>query len=207
MSAITTSMFLIQVLLIVFVGWLAKVMVKKHPFGMSKTTIRKLFQSTASFGVALTMFLITFNDCNLIYVAVLLQLCSLFAIFTAGSESILPYDLSDEYPATIMAIANSVANLSAITTTTLAGLILGNQGGSYDRWNILIYLIVGANLIGGSVFVWLVNAEPIDFHKRNEPAHSGPPPSAGAVWCCSVGAAEADEDQDKDVEQSSKKLS
>lgn len=177
-SAITTPMFAIQVVLIVFVGWLAKIFVQRRPLGMSKTTIRKLFQCTASFGIALGMFLITFNDCNLIYIAILLQFVSFLSMFTAGGETMLPYDLSEEYPATIMAIANSVANVSAITTTTLAGLILGNEGGSYARWNILMYLIVGANLVGGSVFLLLVKAEPIELDKKTRTKADLEAPSA-----------------------------
>lgn len=163
-SAITTSMFSIQVFLIVFVGWLAKVMVQRRPFGLSKTSIRKLFQSMASLGMGISLFLLTFNGCNLTIVTILLLTISFLAMFTAGGETMLPYDLSDEYPATIMAIANSIGNVSGITTTALAAFILGgNHGASYDHWNILIYLIAAANLIGGMAFVLLVKAEPIDF--------------------------------------------
>lgn len=156
-------MFSIQVVLVVFVGWLAKVMVQKRPFNLSKTTIRKLFQGLASYGMGAALFLFTFNNCNIVYVAILLQIISILSMFTAGGETMLPYDLSQEYPATIMSIANSVANVSGITTTTLAGLILGDEGGSYQRWNLLIYLIAGANMFGGLAFSFLVRAEPIDF--------------------------------------------
>lgn len=156
-------MFGIQVCLIVFVGWLAKICVQRRPLGLTKTGCRKLFQGITSFGTALCFFLLTFNDCNLIYVAILLQIVSFLSMFTAGGETMLPYDLSEEYPATIMSIANSVANISGITTTTLAAIVLGDQGGSYHRWNILIYLIAGANLIGGLAFTLLVKAEQIDF--------------------------------------------
>ena len=162
-SAITTPMFGIQVCLIVFVGWLAKVAVQKRPFDLSKTGVRKLFQGVASFGMALCFFLLTFNDCNLTYVAILLQIISLLSMFTSGGETMLPYDLSEEYPATIMSIANSIANLSGITTPTVAGFVLADEGGSYHKWNMLIYLIVGANVVGGLAFMFLVKAEPIDF--------------------------------------------
>ena len=167
-SGITTPMFTIQVVLIVFVGWLAKSAVQKRPLGMGKTSIRKLFQGIASFGLATSLLLFTFNNCNILIVALLLQLASFLSMFTAGGETMLPYDLSSKYPATIMAIANSVANLSAVTTTALAGLILGDQGGSYDRWNLLIYLIAGANVLGGLAFTVLVKAEPIDEDKEAE---------------------------------------
>ena len=167
-STITSGMFLIQVVLIVFVGWLAKIAVQRRPLGLDKTGVRKLFQGTASFGLAATFFLLTFNNCNLTYVAVLLQIGSLLSMFASGGETMLPYDLSLEYPATIMAIANSFANISAVTTTTVAAIVLGDHGGSFERWNKLIYLIAGVNLVGGLGFIYLVKAEPIDFGRPNE---------------------------------------
>lgn len=75
----------------------------------------------------------------------------------------LPYDLSEKYPATIMAIANSIANFSASITTTTASAILGERDTSYDRWSTLMFVISGANFIGASIFNLLVRAEPIDF--------------------------------------------
>lgn len=151
-----------------FVGWIAKTVVKQRPFGISKTAVRKIFQSAASFGVGSCLFLITFNGGSLVYVIVLLQCTSLLSIFAAGGETMLPYDLSDQFPATIMAIANSIANLSGLTVTTMTGKILGDQGGSNDRWNILLYLIAGSNIIGGLVFIILVKAEMIDFSDGDE---------------------------------------
>lgn len=141
--------------------------IQRRAFGLSKTGIRKLFQGIASFGMAIVFLLITLSDCNLLYVALLLQLVSFLSMFTAGGETMLPYDLSEENPATIMAIANSIANVSAVTTTRLASLIVGEQGRSFARWNILIYLIAGANFLGGLAFSLLVEAKPIDFYKRS----------------------------------------
>lgn len=161
-------MFFIQVILIVFVGWLAKIAVQRKPLGLSKTGVRKLFQGISSFGLGTTFLLLTFNNCNLLYVAILLQIGSLLSMFTSGGETMLPYDLSEEYPATIMAVANSIANLSAATTTTVAAIVLGDQAGSYDRWNTLIYLIAGINIFGGIVFTCLVKAESIDFSHNSK---------------------------------------
>lgn len=170
-SLITTMLFSVQVLLVVFVGWLAKYMVKAEPLGLSKTGVRKSFQAIASYGLGVILILATYNDCNLTFLGVLLQIASLASMFTAGGETMLPYDLSLEYPATIMAIANSIANVSGITITTLAGLILGDHGGSYDRWNILIRLIGGTNILGGLAFSILVKAEPIDFSSNGSKIH------------------------------------
>lgn len=198
-----TLMFSIQVTFIVFVGWLAKSVVKRRPFGMTKTTIRKLFQGFSSLGIALVMFLMTFNDCNIVFVAVLLQIISFLSMFAAGGETMLPYDLSDEYPATIMAIANSVANVSGITTTVVAGLILGDQGGSYERWNILIYLIVAVNAVGGLVFILLVKAEPIDFSGSKKKKQSEQKSSNDAeLGMSESGSIQLDSEAKKSVDKS-----
>lgn len=155
-------MFALQAVLVVFVGWFAKSMVEKRPFNVSKTTIRKCFQGTANFGLAISLILVTFNNCDLIYLGIVLQLVSFLSMFVAGGETMLPYDLSDEFPATIAAVANSVANISGIVTTGLATWIVGKQGGSMTRWHKLIYLYSGANFVGGLAFSIFVKAEPID---------------------------------------------
>lgn len=137
-------------------------MVQKRPFGITKTKIRKIFQSIACYGIGFGLVALSLNNCNVILIIVVVQVISFLCMFTAGGETMLPYDLSEKYPATIMAIANSVANLSAVTTTTVTALILGDQGGSYARWNTLIYLIAGANIAGATIFNLIVKAEPID---------------------------------------------
>lgn len=160
-SAVSTSIALIQVIFVVFAGWLAKVAVRDHPFGLDKTSIRKIFQATSSFSQTVMYLLITFDSCNIIYVGAVLQLGAVFYMFMAGGETLLPFDLSQEYPATIVAIANSVANTSGSTVTLLAGLILADQGGSYRRWNLLMLILGAANFVGGLAFCLLVKAEPI----------------------------------------------
>ncbi|CAA2962122.1 sialin-like [Olea europaea subsp. europaea] len=167
-SAITTAMFTIQVSLVLLAGWLAKVMVQKRPFGLSKTSTRKIFESAATFGSGSLLLLMIFNDWNLTYVTIDLQLISLMSIFVVGGEMMLPYDLSEEYPATIMAIANSIANMSGMIVTTMTGIILGDQGGSQARWNIIIALIACLDALGGLLFCLLVKAEPIDFDSKRK---------------------------------------
>lgn len=166
-SLITTVMFSIPVTLVPFVGWLAKCMIKDRPFGMSKTAIRRLLQGFASFGVASALTLLMFNGCNLIFVAVSMLLVAFFTIFCAGGEMMLPYDLSEEFPATIMGFANCLANMSGVTLTLFTGQVLANQGGNFARWNIIIGLIAALNFVGGLVFTCFVRAEPLDFGKSS----------------------------------------
>lgn len=161
-------MFGIQVVLVVFVGWFATYVVKRRPYDLSKTAIRKIFQVSSNGGMAIFLILMTFNDCNLIYVALVLQIISFLSMFTAGGETMIPYDLSNKYPATIMAIANCVANLSGLTTTEISRQVLRGQPSSFDRWNLLIYLVAGANIIGCIAFVSLIKAEPLDLSSKKK---------------------------------------
>lgn len=167
-----SSQLFVQTALIVVVGWFAKTMIKRRPFGLTKTSIRKLFQSTASYGIAMCMLLLTFNGCDFLYLNIVLQLLSFLCMFTAGGETMLPYDLSERYPATIMAVANSIANTSASITTTMASVILGKEDTSYYRWNLLMFVISAANFIGASIFNLIVRAEPIDFGDNDTAAIS-----------------------------------
>ncbi|CAA2962125.1 inorganic phosphate cotransporter isoform X1 [Olea europaea subsp. europaea] len=167
-SAMTTSMFTTQVVVSFFIGWFNKYMVEKKPFGVSKTFTRKFFESIGTFGSGGLLLLLIFSNCNLTYITVDLLLMDVVSIFTAGGDSILPYDLSEDYPATIVAIANCVANTSGFVVPTVTSLILGDQGGSQTRWNYVIAFIACADLLGGILFCLLVKAERIDFDQKKE---------------------------------------
>lgn len=123
---------------------------------------------SATFGAALMLFLVTLNNCSLVYVGIAFQILSILTMFVAGGEVVLPYDLSDEFQATIMGIANSVANLSGVTVTYMTAKILGEQGSSADRWHIIINLIAGISLLGGIIFCLLARAENIDFRASKQ---------------------------------------
>lgn len=149
-------MFTVQVTLVILKGWLAKVMVQKRPYGISKTATRKIFQGMATFVTGSIIVLLVFNNCNITFVTILQPLISFFSIFVAGGEMMLPHDLSDEYPATIMAIANSIANTSGALVTLFTGIVLGDKGGSQARWNTVILTVGAVDIFGGLMFNLLI---------------------------------------------------
>ncbi|CAA2962124.1 sialin-like [Olea europaea subsp. europaea] len=167
-SAITTAMFVVQVSSVLPAGWLAKVCVQKKPWGLSKTSTRKIFESISTVGSTILLILIIFNGCNLTYVTVYLMLIGLVSTFEAGGDTMLPYDLSEEYPATILSIALCIGNLSGIAVTTLTSFVLGDQGGSQARWHTLIALIAAFVFAGGLVFCLMIKAKPIDFESKKK---------------------------------------
>lgn len=176
-SLITSLVAIFQTSLVIIVGWVAKIVVVKEPFGLTRTGIRKLFQGVANFSLVIIFGLITFDSCNLTYVAIMLQFAAVLMVFAAGGEMLLPYELSDEYLATIVSIANSVSNTTGITVTSLTGVILGDQGGNYKRWNIILWIIALVNFVGGMSFCSMVKAERINFNpKQKEKLDKGEQP-------------------------------
>ncbi|CAA2962121.1 inorganic phosphate cotransporter isoform X1 [Olea europaea subsp. europaea] len=151
-----------------FVGWFAKYMVEKKPFGLSKTYTRKFFESIGTFGSEGLLLLLIPSGHNLTYITVDLLLMGLVSMFVAGGDSVLAYDLSEEYSTTIVAIATCVANTSGFIVPTITGFMLGSEGGSQTRWNYVIALIAVADILGGLLFCLLVKAKPINFEQHEE---------------------------------------
>lgn len=167
-SLITSSIAVIQITFTVLFSWLAKVVVKKQPFGLSRTCIRRIFQGVANFGQFVCFMMMTFDTCNLIYVSILLQLAAFTMMSLSGGEPMVPFELSGEYMATIVAISNSAANVAGTSITIVTGYVLGDEGSNYKRWNTLFMLVAAANLIGGISFCTMVQSKPIDFNSSRK---------------------------------------
>lgn len=165
---ITTCMALIQIVADVLVGWSAKLVVKKRPLDLSRTCIRRIFQGIGNFGQFILYLLIASNTCDLAFVAVLFQLAGLTMTFSAGGDVMMPYELSNEYVATIAALSSSIANASSVAMTSLTGIIVGSQGRDYKRWNVVMMIVSLANLLGGLAFCSMVKAESIDNKLRKQ---------------------------------------
>lgn len=144
-----------------FVAGLATYVVRNKTFGLSKTNWRKIFQGTSNFTLAFIYLLIPLVGQNQIFpVAGLFLLIYFFWMFGAGGESMVPYDLSPKYPATIMGFAHSLSILSGFAIPQVTGLVLGDDKKDPERWRILFLLISGALTLGGLAFVLVIEAKP-----------------------------------------------
>lgn len=149
------------------VGWFANYLIKSKEIPLGKTSIRIIFQLISCLGTTLCFGLILMRSCDLLYTSFIFVIFGLLSTFNGGAETMLPYDLSEEYPATIMAIGNSVATISAPSLTALTGWVLGDEKHSVRRWNIILLLIAAYNAIAGAYFALYVKAEPLQFDEND----------------------------------------
>lgn len=157
-----------------------------------KTKLRKIFQSSASFGSALAVFLMSRYDCDLLFSTTMLLLLSCCLVMGTGGELQIPYDMSARYPGTLHGMACTLS-VSGWLAPPLIGLILGDKPSSRQRWQTVWYLTASINLVGGLVFLLFADASPRDFDqaKRRRPQSGGsrPPEPAGyANAACTPGS-------------------
>lgn len=160
--------FAIQGLFTGLVAYAAKECVIKERFGLHKTGIRRLFQAICNFGMGFAYILITFNMSSLSVACVAIVMLSVAAMFGSGGEAVLPIDLSQDYSASIMAIANSLANFSGIILPRIVALVLDDQLDSSDRWNTIWTIVGGIMILGGLAFTFGVKAKIQDFSSASE---------------------------------------
>lgn len=162
-SLIASGGSLMQTALVTLVGWLARHLVAKQAFGLTRTNWRKIFQCTANSTMALAYialgqlgarspFWLTITLVYTVYLAWMLG---------AGGESMVPYDLSPRNPATIVGVAQSFSVLSGLSVPALCDFVfLDKQTDNETSWTQLFQLIACLLLFGGLIFGLVLKAEP-----------------------------------------------
>lgn len=180
-GVLSATNFAIQSIFTGLVAWWAKELVVRKSYGLDKTGVRRIFQGVNSFGMGLAYILMTFCTSSLTMVCGIFVLLSASSMFGAGGEAVTPVDLSVEYSASIMAIANSLANLSGIVLPKVVSFILGNQLDSTERWDFVWWIVGGLSISGGFIYSCMVRAEIQEFRtekKNNSKADDCGPPKA-----------------------------
>lgn len=101
------------------------------------------------------------SSIHLVYIAVLIIAVS--STFGAAGEAVVPIDLTSKYSASIMAIANSVANLSGTILPPLVSTILAGELNSFVRWQNFWWILCTILISGGLVFASFMEADIQDF--------------------------------------------
>lgn len=118
-----------------------------------------MFQCLCSFGMAAAYLLIALDICSLNVTLSAIILLSLANTLCAGSDSMMPYDLSPTYSGTIMAVANSFANTTGYILPEIATATLGNDRENPDKWRVMLLIASGLIALGGVVFSVVVKAK------------------------------------------------
>lgn len=160
--------YAIQAICTGFVAYLIKEMISNQTFGLSKTAIRRLSQGINNFGMAAGYILITFNMGSFGMVACCVVGLALCSIFGAGGEAVLPIDLTNHYSASIMAIANTVANLSGIILPPMVSFLLADDNTDPIRWHLVWWFVAGLMILGGFAFCFFVEAKVQPFDERKK---------------------------------------
>lgn len=132
---------------------------------LSKTNLRKIAQSIASFGSAIAIFLMCKYACNLPFSISMLLVVSCCLVMGTGGELQIPYDMTAIYPGTLHGLACALS-ISGWLAPSLIGLSLGQQQNSLFIWSLVWYITATINFIGGLVFVLFADASPREFRTK-----------------------------------------
>lgn len=148
---------------IVSAGALAKTITKRQLFGLSKTAVRKLFQSVASFGVASILIGVAFSVCDNISTQVFFMLLFLMTTFGVGGEAQTPLDITVRYSGTIHALASSLA-ITGVIEPTLVGFLLRGRAADRNAWKFVWLGASAISFLGGLVYLLFADSsiQPFD---------------------------------------------
>lgn len=173
---INSANYVIFCISCLLVAAVAKMANKKHPFGLSKTGVRKLFQCTASFSVAILLFAVAMNVCNNVTTVVLLMIFFFMTTLGTGGEAQIPLDISERYSGTIHAIGSSLAISNAIEPIVV-GFWLNKSGGvaNKDSWANVWLAASTIAALGGMVFLIFGDATIQPFDNIGQSSDSNEP--------------------------------
>lgn len=140
-------------------GILADFLIKRRLL-KSKTCVRKIFQSIATFGTSALFLLLPLTNCNpKAFLVVLLASMATYGA-TTGGEIPVPTDMSNEYASTIFAIANMICSSSGLAPQIIGPLLDMHPTAPKHTWWAIFSAVAVLNIIGGIAFLIWGTAEP-----------------------------------------------
>lgn len=140
---------------------------KKYSFGLSKTDLRKVFQCTASFSVAIILYAVSVNVCRNGTTVVLIMMFFFMTTLSTGGEAQIPFDISERYSGTIHAIGSSLA-ISGFLEPVIVGIWLDKKSANKDRWAAVWMAASAIACFGGLVFLIFGDATVQPFDNINQ---------------------------------------
>ena len=147
------------------VGSISTMMAETRSCGLSRLSIRKLFQCTALFGQAICFVALPIIGCDTTAVLGLLFVQIVLFSFVNGGEVQLPSELSVDFSGTIYAIGNCVGSSTGFIVPKIHSLIVESR---YDRsqWDLYFYVAASITALGGLLFLIFGKNDLQDFSKN-----------------------------------------
>lgn len=126
---------------------------------MSKTTVRKIFNSLAMFVPMLAVIGLAFVTCEIKMIGVALLTVGLaFTGCGYGAGFLVNYnDIAGPFSGIVFGIGNTFATIPGIIAPYLVGVITKNQ--KQEEWRIVFFITAGVYLIGAIVLLILSSGE------------------------------------------------
>ncbi|CAG2175092.1 unnamed protein product [Oppiella nova] len=141
-------------------GPLSALVIKRFGHKISKTRIRKIFESIALIGPAICLAIITGMGCNsTAVVALLITALFLYGLFTGG-EFVIYGEIAPDYSGTVFGIAGTLGAIPGFVAPYAVGVILGDSPGELHRWNTVFYITIGLYILGALGFELFASADP-----------------------------------------------
>lgn len=149
------------------VGLLSTRMVTNKIFNLSRTQVRKIFESIATLSQAVCFVLIVRVGLDWSKVELLLYIQMIFYTFVNGGEVSLPTEVSAEFGGTIYGIANTVGSSTGFIIPVVCSALV-TDADKMDQWNNFMYTAAGVSVIGTLIFLILIGTNPEDFTKDSK---------------------------------------
>lgn len=138
--------------------------------GLDSLRVRKIFEAVAHALQAAGCLMIALSGSKLVVVMALFVIM-LGRSTVGGGQCLMPPELSKDYPGSVIALANSLANMAGIIgPMTVSALVA--EPTNYESWRSLWLLSAGLFTFGGLIFCLFAQNEPQNYCKQ--PKHHGP---------------------------------
>ena len=142
-------------------------MIRKQYF-KSKTPVRKIHQSLATFGTSAMFFLIPLANCDTTLFLIAIIASKFTYGLSTGGENAIPTDLSNEFAPTIFSISNMICTTAGFAPQIMGPLLDMNPAILKHMWWYIFAGIAILNILGGLIFLIWGSAEAQNWGKIDE---------------------------------------
>lgn len=151
-------------------GFMADSLINSCP--LSKTTVRKLFQTISGTGMAITLTMIPFVGCDKPLTITLLAICMLSYGFTSGGDVPMVLDMTEEFTGTVFAVMNTMCSISGFVVPYFVGILIESNPNSMRLWSNAFYMTAIIDIFGTIVFIVYASAEPQEWTSDEKVVHN-----------------------------------